>query len=234
VLAAIVEEEAVAVAPDSSQGGGVREGQRGLEEAEEPEVAGVDEPLLGERVDPGGEVFVDSVDQQVVGVEVGCLLNHHCFRLLSPLTPPLRNFQAVELEMEVVGVFQPDGEGGVGMEISEQNNGEKPQPAVASSVEGRGEDSGGPIGPRGEVQRRRKLVQSEIPTILKHQDELPVSARFKRGGVPGYQGQIAARDGLGLSAGKAWQTAPRSGTCPIALSCIRTPRMSSLIERRWG
>jgi len=146
----------------------VREGQRGLEEAEEPEVAGVDEPLLGERVDPGGEVFVDSVDQQVVGVEVGCLLNHHCFRLLSPLTPPLRNFQAVELEMEVVGVFQPDGEGGVGMEISEQNNGEKPQPAVASSVEGRGEDSGGPIGPRGEVQRRRKLVQSEIPTILKH------------------------------------------------------------------
>ena len=72
MLAAIVEEEVVAGAPDSSQGGGgVREGQRGLEEAEEPEVAGVDEPLLGERVDPGGEVFVDSVDQQVVGVEVG-------------------------------------------------------------------------------------------------------------------------------------------------------------------
>ena len=70
--------------------------------------------------------------------------------------------------MEAAEMFQPDGEGGVGMEMSEQNNGEKPQPAVASSVEGRGEDSGGPIGPRGEVQRRRKLVQSEIQLLLHH------------------------------------------------------------------
>ena len=87
MLAAIVEDEVVAVAPDSSQGGGgVREGQRGLEEAEEPEaeVAGVDEPLLGERVDPGEEVFVDSVDQQVVGVEVGRRSTITVFRYSRP------------------------------------------------------------------------------------------------------------------------------------------------------
>ena len=84
--------------------------------------------------------------------------------------------QAVQLDMQAAEVLEPDDGGGVGIEMREQGSGSKPvhTPDSASGAAPPEDEEH----PRRGASQRWSLLQSEIPTILKHRAQLPAAVRF--------------------------------------------------------
>lgn len=147
--------------------GDEQEGQRARGEAEPTaEEPAAHEPLLGATRDS------DALED-VVGVEV-------CWGSTALPKPWPHNHpvgtQAVQLDMQAAEVLEPDDGGGVEIEMREQGSGSKPvqTPDSASGAAPPEEEEH----PRREASQRWSLLQSEIPTILKHRAQLPAAVRF--------------------------------------------------------